>query len=258
MTIAKLELTTLDERLAQLTKLRAERKDPDDLALSPNERRAYAAATDALDGRIHAIHTASAALAELGRVEPLTAWLVKLHGTDGNGGWRKTLCDELLTLPARVRDRAEMDRQQDLTFSIKLIDFGFGIAKMGIVTLEPTAIGRLMQAAGYAVSGESLRGPNGWLGSIKEVELRIKDLTKRRAAAQSALDAALITDEERAVQDAEHAAFRQTLATMDIRGGGDGLIAYHTETGAPLPVADMTPKQRAAFEWFDAGQRVAV
>lgn len=245
---------TTDERIttrrAALTKQRAERKDPDDLMLSPHARRAYTTETDRLDAKIAAIPTASAALAELGSVEPLTRW------RDFVTKARDTLSAERLQIRSPIRDREVVRRAEDLEFGIKLIDKGFGIAKMGIVTLEPTRIGELMQAAGFAVAGAGLRGANGWGGALPEVEARIKDLTRRRAAAQAALDEALLTDEERTQKEAEGQAYRDALKAMTIRGGADGvsLVAYD-EWDAPIDRATLSELQQKAIAWFEAAQR---
>lgn len=110
-----------------------------------------------------------------------------------------------------------------------------------------------MVSAGLDVEGPGLRGPNGWRGSIKEVEQRIKVTTKQRAAAQTALDVLLRTDAEKAQQEATDTVFYDTMNTMRLRNGSDGksLVAF-TLDGDPLPVADMTEQQRAAFARFEA------
>lgn len=113
-----------------------------------------------------------------------------------------------------------------------------------------------MAAAGYATEGPELRGPNGWRGSLKDVEHRIKTLTQQRADAQSALDETLIDDDARAKREAEDKVFYAALNTMDLKGDGTGtgLVAF-TKDGDVLPVSDMTPAQRKAFERFEAAQR---
>jgi hypothetical protein len=153
--------------------------------------------------------------------------------------WRKILCDELLAMPPRVRDKAAIERQQNLTFSIKLIDFGFAANRLRapIISLESTRVGELMVEAGYDVVGlELLRGPNGFRGSLPDTEQRIKDLTKQRTEAQAALDVLLRTDEERAQQEAEDNAFHEAINTMDLAHGADGqsLVAF-TKDGDVLP-----------------------
>lgn len=104
-------------------------------------------------------------------------WLANLNA------WRDTISCELLSLPRRIRDQPTLDLQANLTFSLRLIDFGLsaGERHLGpVADLSPLRIGELMIAAGYDVCGPALRGPNGWIGSMPEVEKRI---TARRAEA---------------------------------------------------------------------------
>jgi hypothetical protein len=145
-------------------------------------------------------------------------------------------------------------RAEDLTFSIKLFDFGLGISKIGpIVDLSMTAIGKLMIAAGFQTSGDGLRGPRGFRGPIDEVTARIKLLTQQKATALRALEDALITDDERIKREAEHQTFREALRTMTIQGSSDGrsLVAF-TKDGDPLPRSSMTTLQQKAFDWNEA------
>ena len=236
-------------RRAALMKQRAERQDPDDLPgnLTQRERNAYIEQTLTLDRQIAAFNTAVETWAALPNPDVDTTWLAHLNE------FRQTLCDELVALPPRIRDRAEITRQQNLAWAIKFIDFGDSSAKLPIVDLSSTRLGELMHASGYATSGPELRGPRGWRGSIKEVERRIKDLTRQRAAAEATLDALLRTDDEQAKVNADTQAFYAALATMTIKGNatGDGLVAARLD-GEPLPVENMTPAQKAAFERFAA------
>lgn len=239
----------ISTRRASLAKQRAERKDPDDLILSPHERLTYIAETARIDAKIAAIHTASAALAELGSVDALTRWQTFLPPA------RDTISNELLALPRRIRDRATLDLQDGLHFCLKLIDHGFGAATLGIVTLEPTRLGQLMQAAGFD-AGAGLRGPNGWGGSLPEVAQRIEELTKRRAAAQAALDDALMDDDECVKRDAESAVLREAYNQMHIKGSPDGLgYVVVDEDGAPRDLATLSAIERKAFERMDALER---
>ncbi len=100
---------------------------------------------------------------------------------------RATLSDERLQIRSPIRDRAIKERAEALEWGIKLIDKGFGIAPLGIVTLEHGRLGELMIAAGYEVDGPALRGPTGWQGSLPDVEARLKTPTRQRAEAQAAL-----------------------------------------------------------------------
>ena len=234
-------------RLAELTKQRAERKDELDLPLAMTRRQAneYVAETAALDAKIHAIHTAVATLATLD-IATDTKWRDFLITA------RATLIAELGTLPSPLRERSAQDKAADLSWSVKLIDFGLGIAKLGIVSLASTRIGQLMAAAGYAVEGASLRGPNGWRGSLPEVEQRVKDLARQRASAAAALDAALRTDAEIEQREAEAMAHSAILNSMTIRLGADGRLVAYTADDDVLPLDSMTPEQRKAFKRFES------
>jgi hypothetical protein len=241
--------TRIAERRASLMKQRVERMDELDLprTMTQREVNAYIAETADLDKRIADFESTVAAWAALPTLDADTTWLAHLNE------WRPKLCDELLAIKSPIRDRDVKAQYDRLTFAIRLIDFGFGIAKtLPIVDLSSTRIGELMRAAGYETQGEALRGPRGWRGSIKEVERRVKALTQERAAAQALLDVALLTDDERAKAEADSAAQRAALETMDVRQNqkGDGLAAW-TLDGDPLAVTDMTPEQRAAFTWFE-------
>lgn len=240
---------TTDERIAQLTKARTDRKDELDLpnTMTQREMNAYVEQTTRLDRRIAAIRTAAETLAVVPSIDADTKW------RDHLTAWRTTLCDELMTIKSPIRDKSIKERADRLVFCTKLIDDGLGVATLPIVTLASSPLGPLMTAAGYATSNPDLRGPNGWRGSLKEVEQRIKDTTKRRAEAQAGLDVLLRTDEEQAQQEAEDKVLRATMATMRCRNGSDGksLVAFTLE-GDALPVADMTPAQRAAFTRFEA------
>lgn len=254
MTITELELQRaarkdpldINERLAQLTQESAALATS--RARAEREAATYIAQTGALAHRISTIQVATTTLAGLPALAPEQEWLAHLTA------WRKALCDELLALPARIRDKAGLHRQENLTFSIRLIDFGLRVVSFGpVVDLSPLRIGELMAEAGYATSGPELQGSHGWLGSNSEVEGRIRNITRQRAAAQAQLDEALMDDDARAKADAEGAACRETLRTMDIKNNEDpnvpGLVAY-TQDGDVLTLPEMTAAQRQAFEWF--------
>jgi hypothetical protein len=251
---------TTDERIAvrraHLTKQRAERQDEQDLprTMTMRQVRDYLAETARIDAEIAAFETAVATLAAVPPIEPDTRFLADAIAC------RATCSAERLAIKSPIRDRALMERAQGLEWSVRLIDYGLGISSIGqILTLASTRVGELLAAAGYTIDGPGLRGPNGFRGSLPEVEARIKALTKQRTAAQAALDVLLRTDEEKAQQDATDTAFRQALATMDLKLGIDGrsLDAF-TKDGHPLPVADMTEIQRKAFERFEQAHAATV
>lgn len=197
----------IDERLALLTKqsaaLDARRIQ------SQQEVDSCAAQIEVLGQRFTAIQVSSTALAHLPPLDAEHKWLDHLNT------WRKNLCDELLALSQQDLNRADMDRQQKLEYSVRLIDFGLGAAVHSpFIDLSSMPLGQLMAEAGYATKGAELCGPRGWLGSMPEVEDHIEDVTKRRAEAQAALDDALTTDEERATHEAETKVFPQGSAVI--------------------------------------------
>jgi len=234
---------------ALLAKLQGELEEIEMLRVpAQREVDAHLARTEALTQRIHAIQAASTTLRGLAPLAPEQEWLDHLTV------WRKTLCDELLALPRHIRDRADIDRQQNLSFSIKLIDFGcpFG----SVATLAPTRLGELMAEAGYATSGPELRGQRGWRGSLEQVGERIRALTKERTAAQAALDGALATDEERAEREAEAQQYRDALNSLHVTVSPDGMgYIVVDEEGDVRDLTTLTPIEREAFERADAVER---
>jgi hypothetical protein len=244
--------TRIEKRLAELTKLRAARKDDLDLprTMTQREVNTYHAETALLDHRIAAIRTAVETLAAID-LDADQQWLAHLEQ------WRKVLADELLALPPRIRDREQIARQNNLAFSIKLIDVGLGTAPLPVVTLEPLPLGPLMQAAGYEVQGEALRGPRGWRGGMKEVERRIAAITKQRTAAQAALDAALLDDTARATAEDESRELAAAFNAMHVRMGHDGRLVAYDEDDAVLDPSKMTEVQRKAIERMDAPREAA-
>jgi len=243
---------TLDQRIATrraaLVKQRAERKDELDLpgTWTLRECLAYNDETAKLDDRIAAFERAVAVYAALPSLEADEKW------RDHLVAWRDHLGAELLTIKSPIRDRAVKERSDHLIFALRLIDRGFGAAKMPIVTLEHSPLGPLMAAAGY--DAEAPHGPRGWRGGMPEVEQRIKVLTAQRAKAQDALDAALLDDAAQTAREAEHDAYRAALKTLRVQGNaeGTGLIAYDPATDEPLDPSAMTTEQKAAIKWFEA------
>lgn len=236
--------------LAELTALRAARKDSLDLpgSMSERERHAYLAETTVLDQRLAAARTALAILAEVApELAADTAWLAHLTS------WRATLCHELLDIKSPIRDKAVLERADNLTLSIRMIDFGLGASTLGPIVRLTLRIGDLMAAAGYDIEAPALHGPRGWRGAVRETEARIAELTKRCVPVEAQLHEMLLTDDEQATRDAERAALQEVLKTMHIRNNrdGSGLVAC-TPDGVPLDAADMTLAQRTAFVWAAA------
>lgn len=246
---------TRDERIAtrraELTTKRAARKDKLDIPRTLTDRQfnAYITETATIEHEFAAFTNEVEKWHALPSIELDTRWLAFAPGA------RDLMSTELANIKKPMRDRDVQELAARLVFSIRLLDFGLGISAIGpIIDLSSTRIGQLMQQAGYDVTGlELLRGPNGFRGSIPEVEARIKALTKQRAAVEAALDSALLTDDERTQRDVDDAAFREVLSTMIFKNNstGNGLAAFSPD-GDALAVADMTPVQRKAFERFQS------
>jgi hypothetical protein len=241
---------TLEQIIRQLAELPDERDVP--LSWTNQQLSALRREKAVLERRIHAARSAAATLAALPNAQIDEQW------RDHLTAWRKTLGDELLALPARARERAEVDRERNLELSIRFIDFGLGVMTLGpVVDLMPLRLGELMHEAGYATTGAGLRGEMGWRGSIPEVEQRIVDLAKRRATAQAALDEALMDDDARAKRDAESAADRQTLNGLRLKGsdyqdGQPWRLVPHRADGSVIPESELSPVQRKALERANA------
>jgi hypothetical protein len=224
--------------LEQLEHLHALRSKPDDLphTVTRGEADAYARDTATLDHRIVAAKAAMTTLAELSD-DADVAWLDHLNA------WRKALCDELLTIKSPIRDPKVMGRSQNLTVSIRCIDFGAGQFRDSQWALETSRLGELMVASGYAVTGADASrayvGTLPWRGSIKEVEERLRETAKRREQAQQQLDSALMDDDVRAAQEAEAKKFRDALDTLRLRGPNLDVQG--------VDEADLTPLQKEAL-----------
>jgi hypothetical protein len=235
--------------LEQLEQLRAARLDPRDLPHTTTRREAdaYAAETAALDHRAETAKAAMATLATLATDDADAEWLDRLNV------WRKTLCDELLALPSRIRDARTLGVQKNVTLSIRAIDFGGGQFRNSGWELESSRLGALMIADGYEVVGaDPAQNYGGRLpchGSIKEVEHRMKDAARRRARAQAQLDSALMDDDERAKQEAEAKELREALNSLRVRHGADGRsLLVVDRDNEPIDETTLTPVERRALE----------
>ena len=84
--------------------------------------------------------------------------------------------------------------------------------------------------------------------------MRLTQLATARTQAEAALEAALLTDTERAEREAESHAHREALNTLVITHSADGqtLVAYRNHEDrlhdVPYPPADMPPVVRTAFD----------
>jgi hypothetical protein len=151
--------------------------------------------------RISVINMATRTLASLPPLGPEEAWRGFLIAA------RKTLCDELMAMPARIRSSHDLGVQQNLKLSIVAIDRGPGVTGDTGYLLDTLRLGQLMREAGYS----------SWFGSLPEVEDRIERLVQQRADAQARLDEALLDDEARATRDAETAARLAKLNAGPVR-----------------------------------------
>jgi hypothetical protein len=198
-----------------LAELEAQRAAiPDDDALPGIQQRRRD-----LDRRLRQARDATATLAELH--EPDVTWEERLHA------WREVLCDELLAMPPRIRDAHLLGLQRNLTLSIRCIDFVPSLLKDTLYDVSTLRLGELMREAGYEAQGadpdRNYAGTMPWAGSLRDIEHRTKDVTKRREAAQSALDDALLDDDERAKREAESKARIAALNALPQRKTrGDG------------------------------------
>ena len=130
-------------------------------------------------------------------------------------------------IPPRIRSDKELGTQQNLTLSIRTIDFGLGVVNGTGYGLDTLRLGALMREAGYAPTGadpdRNYGGVMPWFGSLPEVERRIQQLTKHRAEAQARLDEALLNDADRAAIAAADKARRDALnAAPQRKTRGDG------------------------------------
>jgi hypothetical protein len=213
-------MTTLNigERLAQLEDELAARKNPLDLTL--READAYLAQTEMISARIYTLRSAPLTLAEVDhKIASDTEW------SDFLTTARKTLCDELLALPARIRTDRDLGKQQNLKLSIITIDRGRVSADDGR-ELETLRLGQLMRVAGF-LEGPKIEnqicGRLPWFGSLPEVERRLKGLQQQRTEAQARLTEALLDDAERAQFAAEEKVRRDALnAAPQRKTRGDG------------------------------------
>jgi len=121
----------------------------------------------------------------------------------------------------------------NLTLSIKVIDEGLPVLEKSTYDLTTIRLAKLMIEDGYGIIGRDPRinflGTLPWHGSIPEVEERIATVERRRAEAQSALDDALLSDEERAARDAQadiRRAEANAAPTRKVRGDGSQYLKH--------------------------------
>jgi len=104
---------------------------------------------------------------------------------------RKTLCEELLSLPKYIRERSEREQQQNLELSIDTIDRGPHILPgSSVFSLRGLRLGDLMIEAGLLDPNLQQFSGLRWQGSTKDVQRERAALTKELATAQWGLDRA--------------------------------------------------------------------
>jgi hypothetical protein len=235
---------------AQLDAIPNEQDRP--LSMTRGESHALDASRAELTHRLRGLRAAASSMAEFDDIEQDERWIKMAEFT-----WRPICCSELLALKSPIRDRETKHRSENLTFSIRLIDRGLGYSTLGmIVDLSCLRLGELMAAAGYAVTGDALRGPNGWRGDLTTVAKRIQERTEKRDQLLTTIEDLLLSDADRIAREEQTAQHRAILSNLIIRNGEDGRTLVYTDgDGEPLPKAQMTPAQLVAVEWLEASQR---
>ena len=156
--------------------------------------------------------------------------------------WRKTLCDELLTIKSPIRDSVTMGLSQNLTVSLRAIDFGASQFSSSQWALENSRLGELMVASGYVVVGADPSrhyiGRLPWHGSLAEVGARLTQTEQRRTRAQQQLDSALMDDVERAKHEADAKRMRDLVNALHPRG-----------PNLAVDETNLTDEQREALAW---------
>ena len=174
-----------------------------------------------LDRRIMAARDAEATLASLPSAEPDELWLAFLNTA------RAKLCDERLALPPRIRDPHMLGVQKNISHSLRCIDFGLAEFKDSGWDLMTLRLGALMREAGYEPTAQeparNYAGEMPWFGTVDDVEHRLKNTERRRAAALAQLDDALMDDAERERREAESKQRIAALNALPVRKTrGDG------------------------------------
>lgn len=141
--------------------------------------------------------------------------------------WRQVLCDELLQLPRRSHEIADMGRQRNLVLSVQAIDLGPDVTSGTGYDLTTLRLGQLMRAAGHEPAGadpeRNYVGKMPWFGTLPEVESRIADVRRQQDDAERQLADALLDDGARAQKESEARTRRDALNAAPVRKvRGDG------------------------------------
>jgi hypothetical protein len=258
-------MSTTDERInSRHSDLAAKRAAiPDDDSLSASTTRAELALIQQqrrdADRDLAQFNKAVAAVATLGTAEDDARWRDQLIA------FRAALQSDLLAQKPVIRDPHRLGVAKNLTLSIEAIDYGPQVFAGTGWSLENSRLGALLIAAGYVMvdadPSSNYVGRLPWFGSLREVEKRITDLATQRAQAEANLEAALLTDEERAQQEAESKQLRDAMNNMVITNSIDGrsLTAYRNHAAMinneVYAVEDMTEVERRAFTAADTEHR---
>lgn len=241
----------ISRRLAELTARREAIPTPGNRPLSMTQDEAAALDNELLnlERQIAFIRRATAAQEALGSAEVDERWVEQLTG------WRSALCGELLTIRSPIRDPVTMGTSRNLTLSIKCIDFGLRVFKDSGWELANSKLGQLMREAGYEQTGadpsRNYSGELPWFGSLPEVEKRLTMLAAQRADAKTALDEALMSDEERAAREAENKAYRDAYNSMNVKNSADPTkpgLRVVDDFNEDIDETTLTPMQQKALE----------
>jgi hypothetical protein len=155
-----------------------------DVPQTYNTQADYVRRQSFLTGHIRSARMQLETLAEVEQqIADLEPWLANLQT------WRTALSTDLLALPRGDK------RAWNYAQGIRVIDRGLGVIANSGHMLETLRLGQLMRDSGYTQSvppppGEAMmRLP--WLGSLPEVERKLRDLTVRRDDARQALEGLL-------------------------------------------------------------------
>ncbi|HLG58254.1 MAG TPA: hypothetical protein VI485_23115 [Vicinamibacterales bacterium] len=153
--------------------------------------------------------------------------------------WQGKLQKELESLPRHQHQT----HSQNLLLSIGVVLGSKKRPEDYAYMIETLRLGALMRLSGFtesaARSGEVM-GRLPWLGSLGEVENRIKDLTPRRDTAKRRIDEALLTDadrEGRAKEDKKRLDALRALPQKKTRGDGSVYLKFPNGEIRELPAS---------------------
>jgi hypothetical protein len=186
---ATVEAPTITDVLADIEKRLTALGDQGDVLNTVNAQAAWARDHSQLVNWRQTITTSVATLAQVTpKIAPDEKWEADLTAC------RATLDAELLAMPPRIRNERELYQQQNLTTSMRIIDFGKRGEGQWTRDLEQTKLGDLLRAAGYQegpkIENQSV-GPLPFYGSLSDVRGRLKALRAERDSAQRSLDNAI-------------------------------------------------------------------